>query len=132
MLVTGGADDFHGLRQYVPGDSLKHMAWKPYARRGDMVVKEFAGYADRRTWLDWDAMPGVETETRLSRLCGLALEHEARHLAYGLRLPGRVIEPALGGTHREEVLKALALHGIDDAQPVTAHKQALTPAQAAP
>ena len=41
----------------------------------------------------------------------LALENARR--AYGLRLPGQRIEPALGPAHREQCLRALALYGLE-------------------
>lgn len=111
-LVRGGAEDFLGLREYRPGDPLKHVAWKNYAREGQLLVKEFGGYADRRQWLDWDALPGVDTETRLALLCWWVLELDGRGEAYGLRLPGTTIEPGQGPAHREAVLRALALFGL--------------------
>lgn len=32
--------DFYGLREYAPGDSLKHIAWRASARTGELVVRE--------------------------------------------------------------------------------------------
>lgn len=113
-LVRGGAEDFLGLREYRPGDPLKHVAWKSYAREGVLLVKEFGGYADRRLWLDWDALPGVDTETRLGMLCWWVLELEDRGEEYGLRLPEVTIDPAHGPTHRATILRALALFGVPD------------------
>jgi uncharacterized protein (DUF58 family) len=37
------------------------------------------------------------------------LAAEEANVAYGLRLPGTVLEPGLGETHRDACLKALAL-----------------------
>ena len=113
IVVRGGSDDFLGLREYRPGDPLKHVAWKSFAREGEMMLKDFGGYADRRLWLDWDALPGVDVELRLSRLTAWALELEARGDEYGLRLPSVVIEPGQGPEHRARVLRRLALFGIE-------------------
>lgn len=52
-------------------------------------------------------------EERLSRLCAMVLEAERRGLGYGLRLPGREIEPGRGGEHMGRCLKELALYGLD-------------------
>ncbi|HSG87884.1 MAG TPA: DUF58 domain-containing protein [Pseudomonadales bacterium] len=118
VVVRGGSEDFLGLREYRAGDPLKHVAWKSYAREGEMMLKEFGAYADRRLWLDWDAMPGVDTETRLSMLCHQALELDRHGEEFGLRLPGGTLEPGQGPVHRSAVLRALALHGIADVPPV--------------
>jgi uncharacterized protein (DUF58 family) len=40
------------------------------------------------------------------------LEAEQSSIAYGLRLGGTELGPALGDAHRDACLKALALHGI--------------------
>lgn len=112
VVVRGGADDFLALREYQPGDPLKHVAWKSFAREGELLVKEFGGYADRRLWLDWEALAGLDTELRLSRLTAWALALEARGDSYGLRIPGVELEPGQGPEHRARVLRALALHGM--------------------
>jgi uncharacterized protein (DUF58 family) len=38
---TREAEDFYGLRDYRPGDSLARIAWRTSARRGALVVREF-------------------------------------------------------------------------------------------
>jgi uncharacterized protein (DUF58 family) len=114
VVVRGGSDDFLALKQYQPGDPLKHVAWKSFAREQEMMVKDFGGYADKRLWLDWDALPGLDPELRLSRLTAWALELEARGDEYGLRMPGVIIDPARGPDHRARVLRRLALFGLPD------------------
>ncbi|WP_311170608.1 DUF58 domain-containing protein [Halobellus ordinarius] len=42
-----GRDMFDGLREYVPGDALRDVHWKSSAKRGALVVQEFAGEPDR-------------------------------------------------------------------------------------
>ena len=39
--VKGEGGEFMGLREYRPGDSLRHMHWKAWARTGEPIVKEF-------------------------------------------------------------------------------------------
>ncbi|MEJ2131071.1 MAG: DUF58 domain-containing protein, partial [Gammaproteobacteria bacterium] len=111
-LVRDGSDDFVGMREYVPGDSPRQINWKSWARGAGLQVKEFGGYADRRVWLDWDSLAGLDGEMRLSRLCGWALDAARQRVDYGLRLPGLSIEPDQGDRHRDEVLRALALFGL--------------------
>jgi uncharacterized protein (DUF58 family) len=108
-----GSDDFYGFRSYRRGDSLRHVHWKGLARGQDLQTKQYGAYANRSVWLDWEQFAGLGTEQRLSHLCYWALEFESRDEEYGLRLPGVVLEPGVGERHRERVLQALALHGVE-------------------
>jgi uncharacterized protein (DUF58 family) len=38
---TGDAIEFVGTREYRPGDALRHIHWRSWARRGQPVVKEY-------------------------------------------------------------------------------------------
>lgn len=111
LLAREGADDFYGLREYHSGDPLRHVAWKSYARTGELMLKQYAAFVDRRVWLDWDYFQGLDVESRLSRLCYWVIRLSGGNDEYGLRLPGVHIEPSRGQEHREQVLKALALFG---------------------
>ncbi len=103
-----GEEDWAGLRDYVPGMPLKHMAWKTLARGREAAVRFYTSAAAAPEWLDWALLEGIETEQRLSQLCRWILDADAAHRAYGLRLPGVEIAPALGSTHRIACLRALA------------------------
>ena len=105
-----GSDDFFGFRDYRQGDSLRRIHWKGLARGQGVQSKQYAAYADRSVWLDWEMFPGLGTEQRLSHLCYWALEFDSRNEEYGLRLPGVVIEPGSGEKHRDLLLKELALY----------------------
>lgn len=113
-MLVDGKDDFSGFRDYRRGDSLKHVYWKGLAKGQSLQTKQYAAYADRSVWLDWDMFQGIGVEQRLSHLCYWALQFDEQHEEYGLRLPGLVIEPGTGVKHREQVLKELALYGISD------------------
>lgn len=110
-LRPGSGEDFVGVREYVPGDSLRHVDWKALARTGQFTTKQFGGGYEQSLWLDWDTLEGYDTEARLSILCRWVLDAEQRGLRYGLRLPGTAIAPAHGEGHEHECLKALALYG---------------------
>ena len=115
-VAVVGNDDFYGFRNYKPGDSLRQVHWKGLAKGQSLQSKQYGAYADSSIWLDWDAFPGQGMELRLSYLCYWVLQYESQNIEYGLRLPGTVIAPAVGGKHREKVLKALALHGLNEVQ----------------
>ncbi len=64
IVKREGVDDFFGLRDYQEGDGIRHIAWKTYARTEELQVKEFAAHVDRQVWLQWDALPGLDRESR--------------------------------------------------------------------
>jgi uncharacterized protein (DUF58 family) len=109
-----GQDDFGGLREYRPGDSPRHVAWKAAARGERLLTKEFAGEAGRLLWLDWHDLAALDAEARLSRLTRWVLDADGAGLAYGLRLPGQEFGPAQGEAHRRACLTALALFGLEE------------------
>ena len=113
LVLRDGAEDFYGLREYQPGDSTRHIAWKAYARSDTLMTKQYAAYADRRVWLEWDYFAGTDKERRLSHLCYWVLALNRTNDEYGLRLPGVEIEPGRGEPHRDRVLRALALCDAD-------------------
>jgi len=110
-LSKDGSEDFIGFKQYQPGHSLRHVAWKQYARGQGLYLKDYGDYHSPNQWLDWDSLPGLGKEARLSALCywALASERDAASQQYGLRLPGVEIAPSCGRSHQQAVLKALAL-----------------------
>ncbi|NNL57418.1 MAG: DUF58 domain-containing protein, partial [Pseudomonadales bacterium] len=106
-----GSDDFFGLRDYVTGDSPRAVAWKQYAKNGQLASKQFVDYIDHRLWLDWDQAQGGD-EQRLAWLCHWALLAEVGHNEYGLRLPSSTVEPGRGRAHLDKVLTQLALYKL--------------------
>lgn len=106
-----GEDDFHHLRDYRPGDPLRHVAWKALARGDQLLTKEFHATASGELWLDWNDARAADPEARLSFLAHWVLESERIGQRYGLRIPGTAIPPGRGEAHRARCLEALALHG---------------------
>jgi uncharacterized protein (DUF58 family) len=104
-----GDDDFAGLRSYQPGDSPRRIAWKSYARSGELLVREYgSGRADDLVWIDWDALAGRDTETRIAQLARLVVDAFEDGLRWGLRLPGARLGPGQGRDHLHVCLRALA------------------------
>lgn len=108
-----GSEDFFGLKKYRAGESLRHVAWKQYARGQGLYTKEYAASVDRRLWLDWDYLAGMDRESRLSRLCYWVLESAKTTDEYGLRLPNIEIAPGKGIDHMERLLRTLALFELE-------------------
>jgi uncharacterized protein (DUF58 family) len=113
---TGGAqdraqgdEDFAGLRPFQPGDSLRRIAWKAYARGQGLHTKQYAGTDVTSHVFDWDSLAGLDAESRLSQLCRWVLDAHERGEAFGLRLPDTWIPPNIGTAHRQHCLNSLAL-----------------------
>lgn len=104
-----GLEDFTGLRDYRPGDAPRHIAWRVYARRDELAVKQFAGSSALARLLDFDALRGLEVEARLSQLARWVLDAHADNEAFALRLPGVDLPYDQGAAHRDRCLEALAL-----------------------
>ncbi len=111
-MPIAGDEEFQSLRAYRPGDTLRQIAWKALAREQGLLVKEFGTTTSADLWLDYAALEGLGVEQRLSRLTWWVLEAQRAMLPYGLKLPGLSIQPSMGPTHRDECLRALALHGL--------------------
>jgi len=103
-----GSDDFSGLRDYVPGDNLRNVAWKAYARGQGLFVKEFSQSLSKENWLNFESVAEVSLEDKLSVLCFYVLQQYQSNESYGLILPGVKIEPNDGYEHRNNCLFALA------------------------
>jgi len=121
MVATGhrqhdarGEEDFAGLRRYQEGDSPRHVAWKAYARSGQLLSKQFAGADTSSQWFDFDDLERLGLEERLSILTRWIVDADRTMEDYGLRIPGAEFEPSHGEAHRRACLEALALYGNGD------------------
>jgi uncharacterized protein (DUF58 family) len=101
-------DDFSGVRAYSPGESLRHIDWKAYARGRPLVVKQFTGGEGRELWLEPRSLPRMTFEEKLSQLTLWAIEAEEGDLPYGLSLGDVRVAPSTGTAHQRIVLEALA------------------------
>ncbi|MDF2445632.1 MAG: hypothetical protein K0S46_868 [Moraxellaceae bacterium] len=111
---TRGHEDFDGLKDFTPGDPLAHVSWKHLARGRGMLTKTYASEEAGSDILDWNAMPGLPIETRLSRLAFWVVLLAQHNHAFGLRLPGTDIPAGLGIEQRDACLRALALFGREE------------------
>ncbi len=103
-------DDFYGLRQYQPGDSLKHIHWKAFAKGLGVFSKQYGGEdSAEEIHLDYELAPGHNIEERLSQLCRWVVDAERAGIRYGFALPGLTLPPDNGLEHYRKCLEALAL-----------------------
>ena len=104
-----GEEDFAGLRKYHEGDSPRHVAWKAFARSGQLLSKQFAGADTSSQWFDFDEIEAADIERRLSILTRWIVDADRKLEDYGLRVPGAEFPPAHGDAHRRRCLEALAM-----------------------
>jgi uncharacterized protein (DUF58 family) len=105
----GPNDDFAGVRDYVPGESQRHIDWKAVARGQPLMTKEFAAETKGAVRLDFFELRFTDVEEKLSQLTLWVIEAERARRPYGLRLPGIEIFPAVGQMHFHRCLRALSL-----------------------
>ena len=106
---VGPGDDFAGGRDYVRGESQRHIDWKAVARGQPLMTKQFAAENKGAVSLDFFALRLGDLEEKLSQLTLWVIEAERARQPYGLRLPGIEISPALGQTHFHYCLRTLSL-----------------------
>ncbi len=58
-----GPGDFHGLREYAPGDEPRSIHWRASARSDDLMVKEYAIEGLHQCTVVLDASPGAHAST---------------------------------------------------------------------
>lgn len=111
----GEGDDFAGVREYVPGESQRHIDWKAVARGQSLMTKQFAAEAEGSVHLDFSALHFHGAEERLSQLALWVIEAERMRRPYSLRLPNAEIAPAVGEAHFHRCLRALSLFPAEQA-----------------
>lgn len=109
VTAEKGNEDFHGLRDYHPGDPIKQIMWKAYARERGLMSKEFEDLVGEHQSLTWDSVAHYEKELAISYLTEAVLSAEQEQQIYGLELPQISIDKGQGTEHMHECLKALAL-----------------------
>jgi len=115
-LALPGGDDFTGLAAWQPGQSVRSIAWRVYARRGVLAAREFATpqAPGGQLCLNWDDYPAtMAPEQRLSHLCWQLLQAQAAGQGLLLCLPQQALQ--LGPAQGDEGLIALASFGVRDA-----------------
>jgi len=124
----GDGTDLRELREHMPGDPFRRIAWKASAKRGKLVVKEFEREERDVAVLVVDASvelwAGPIGEAPLDRAIELAATVASHHIArgdlIGLRIvalrPLVVLEPDHGRPQLNKICAALMDHtGVFDA-----------------
>lgn len=110
VSLQSGDDQFDHLRTYVPGDALSRIAFKHYARSGQMVTQHWQSSEaiHDEIILDYSQLTG-NTEMRLQQLTRWILSLAADHRSFTLKLPGIADRQGADSTHVTHCLEALTL-----------------------
>lgn len=119
VAMAGEGDELRELRDHMPGDPFKRIAWRASARRGRLVVREMERDQRDVVWIVLDASVelwaglegGAPLDDGVDEIAALA----ARHLAKGDRVGLVVtasrlrtwIAPAAGPVHALKLAAAL-------------------------
>lgn len=130
--TRGAGLEPRGVRNFVHGDSLRHVHWRSTAKTGQLLVKEFeagthaaAAFLLQRTQ---GTEVGVGADTSLELMCGHAVYLAEAFLRQGARVvfPGLDSAPSHGSVHERthEIYEDLA--GVQADSPETLGEQAAT------
>lgn len=112
-------DEFSGIRQYNPGDDLRHVHWKVTAHTGTLVVKKYESLCHRVVSIHLDLQPenypkvhwpkALETAVSAAASVAYAALAEQRMVAlHGDGLSPALSIPARGEVHLRDIMLALA------------------------
>ena len=104
-----GVDEFKGLRQHIPGESLKQIAWKQLAQGRGMLSKEFQQPQGQPLWLTLDNLGSLDIEERISKLTWSIDKLSERGRIFGLVIGQHKIPPSDGESHRLVCQQTIAL-----------------------
>lgn len=105
-----GDDQFDHLRLYTPGDALSRIAFKHYAKSGQLVTQHWqtTEAVHDEIVLDYNHITGGP-EARLQQLTRWILQLSAEHRPFTLRLPGNADRYGSDVIHVTRCLEALTL-----------------------
>ena len=109
-----GVDDYEGLRDWQPGESVRRVHWKAWSKGQGLLVKSFTQLEGAQQQLDFAALDG-DIEHRLSVLAFQVLQLSEQQQTFALRLPQKTIGSNSGLAHQWACLAALASFGEQDA-----------------
>ena len=101
-------DEFSGLKEYEPGDSMSRISWKHMARNDEMLVKEFNDSELMQDLLKLSEARQPQYEAKLSQLALWLVEAEKSQRLYTLELGTGHDSPNRGPKHLQNCLEKLA------------------------
>ncbi len=120
LRQPGGGSELQDLRDYLPGDPPKMIAWKPSARKDKLITKELESEVPIRATLFVDASESVRVgpvaKSKLTRLAnlsagvaeGVAVERDHVGLVIFDEYGSQMMRPNRSRTHLIDMLHLLA------------------------
>ncbi|MCB9073190.1 MAG: DUF58 domain-containing protein [Bdellovibrionaceae bacterium] len=103
-------NEFSGLREYIPGDSLSRVSWKHSVKSSTLLLKEFKEQEPQQQIFSLTDCPQIDLENKLSQLSLWIIEAENHQLRYGLHLLKTVIPIGHGPQHLRKCLSSLGAY----------------------
>ena len=116
---SGLGDDVYGVREYVPGDSPRTIAWHASARTDQLRVRQFGETVTRRVWVAVAPPAALEERDAVVDMAATLIEDLCkRGVSAGLVVAGYggAIEPASTERHVRAVLELLARFDAEDSE----------------
>ncbi len=129
---TADGEEFFGLREYMPGDELRHIAWRVSARMGKWMVRELAREDSRHVYFILDSrcvatqddLGSLEEAGRIEEhfeeavelVASLAVVLLYRQYGVGLVTPDGAVEEGHGSGQERKLLEHLARVQLADAR----------------
>lgn len=114
-LKRGEDDEFFGLRDYIPGDDIRRIAWHVSARVGHPVVRELEPSTSRNVHIVFDTrgVPEMEDfeeqfEDAVDLVASLAVTCLNRYYSVAIVTPDAAVPLGEGSAHIDAVLNMLA------------------------
>jgi uncharacterized protein (DUF58 family) len=106
--LRDGSEDWRDLTPHRPQDSPSRLAWKLLAQGRGEYTKRFMDLPEAAPLLSPE--PGLPLEEALEHLSERIWRYHGQGRSYGLALPGQLLAPARGISHRDQCLAALAAY----------------------
>ncbi|WP_158684714.1 DUF58 domain-containing protein [Pseudoalteromonas sp. T1lg48] len=108
-LSQSGNDEFDGLKEHKQLADYRRISWKHFAKREQLLVKEFITEADSAYVVDFGQLPG-DIENRLSLMAYSIEQAQIQHIPIAVRLPGLTLPSDSSDEHYLKALRTLALY----------------------
>ncbi|MGB8953256.1 MAG: transglutaminaseTgpA domain-containing protein [Candidatus Aminicenantales bacterium] len=107
----GVGEEFHGIREYMPGEDSRLINWKLTAKTGRPLVKEYAQQVGNKITITVDGTPALPTEQRISEAASLSKYFIDSGAELRLVTNEGMLDYGKGLLHLDCVLNKLALLG---------------------
>ncbi|WP_462158390.1 DUF58 domain-containing protein [Pseudoalteromonas sp. GB56] len=87
-LYKSGNDEFSGLKEQKHQVDYRRISWKHFAKREELLEKEFVTQAQTAKVMDFEALVG-STEQRLSMMAHTIEEAKRQNLPIAIHVPGK-------------------------------------------